>query len=257
MPRFPDRRRLAVVGLAAGAVVTAGVVTAYPGMAVFDPGTPADDVHIGRDDDTASNPLIQPPGVTVPQHMDRADVMFGRDGDDLLVGRRGDDVLLGGAGDDILAGGPDAGTSGRNDVLIGEDGDDIAIWSPGDGNDAVAGEDGVDTLILGVADRSGSSLTLATYGSRRIPRVDVTGRPGAGCAIIPVSLDGAPVDQYLVRYLVNGSPVATIRVKGVEKVYCATGSAGMVLVASPSGAAPTFTAVAESSVPGLVGAILR
>ncbi|MFN8099103.1 MAG: hypothetical protein U0Q21_12545 [Dermatophilaceae bacterium] len=257
MPHLLTPRTLTLAGLAAGAAVAVGVVTAYPGMAVFDPGTPGRDVHIGRDDDNAGNPLIQPPGVSVPQHMDDADVMFGRDGDDLLIGRRGSDTLLGGPGSDILVGGPDGGRSGRNDTLIGEDGDDLAIWSPGDGNDAFAGEDGVDALILGLADRSGPSLGLTAYGPRRIPRVDVTGRTGTSCTIVPVSLDGAPVDQYLIRYLVGGSPIASIRVKNVEKAYCATGSAGKVLVATLAGDAPTFAPVSEASVPGLVGAILR
>ena len=254
MPIRPRPRHLLAAVLTAPGIALA---TAYPGLAVFDPGTPAEDVHVGRDDDNAANPVIQPAGVSVAQHMDNADVMFGRDNDDLLIARRGSDTLLCGTGADILVGGPAGGSSGRNDALIGEDGDDIAIWSPGDGNDAFAGEDGNDVVVLGVAARAGSSLALTAWGQRKIPAVRVAGVTGASCVVVPISLDGAPVDQYLVRYLVAGSPKATLRVKGVESAYCATGSEGKVLMATLAGDAPSFSSVPESSVRGLVGAILR
>jgi hypothetical protein len=59
-----------VVGLAAG---SSGVIL---------PGTEAKNVGIGLDNDNATNPFIQPPGVTAKQHMDNTDVLFGRDNDD-------------------------------------------------------------------------------------------------------------------------------------------------------------------------------
>ena len=57
-----------------------------------DPGTPDKDVHIGKDNDNASNPFIQPPGVAAPQHMNDTDLLFGRGNADLLVGNKGNDV---------------------------------------------------------------------------------------------------------------------------------------------------------------------
>ena len=99
--------------------------------ALIQPGTPARDVTIGLDNDTADNQFIQPPGVP-PAHMNGTDVLFGRDNQDLLIGNRGSDTLLGGSGGDILVGGPDRGPAPGNDVLVGDLGNDIAVWSPGD-----------------------------------------------------------------------------------------------------------------------------
>ena len=53
--RFTGAALLAAVALATSAAAA---------MASVDPGTPDKDVHIGKDNDNASNPFIQPPGVT-------------------------------------------------------------------------------------------------------------------------------------------------------------------------------------------------
>lgn len=88
---------------------------------------------------------------------DGQDVVTGDDGRDWLDGGAGDDTLSGGAGADTLIGG-----TGTN-VMAGGEGDDVLVggtvgwdsdtenyfhWKPGDGNDAVYGSPGRDTLVL-------------------------------------------------------------------------------------------------------------
>ena len=156
----PRSRRLTGAALLAAVALATSAAAA---MASVDPGTPDKDVHIGKDNDNASNPFIQPPGVAAPQHMNDTDLLFGRGNADLLVGNKGNDALLGGPGPDILVGGIDRGRDSGNDVMVADDGDDVEIWSPGDGNDIADGNDGTDTLIVGPVLRP----TAAGSGSTR------------------------------------------------------------------------------------------
>ena len=196
-----------MAGLVATGLV-ATVVVALPPMtyALFEPGTPGDDVHLGFDNDNADNPLIQPPGVSAPQHMSNADVMFGRDGKDLLMGRRGADTLVGGTGSDILAGGPDTpgAPEPENDVVIAETGNDVMIWAPGDGNDALIGDTEVDSVLLGpfVANTQGNPL-LVRYDGRRIPKLAMDDHPEFSCEVVPVPVTEETGTQFLVRFRID------------------------------------------------------
>ena len=241
-------------------VVTAGLVLAglaTSADAVVEPGTPAKDVTVGLDNDNANNPFIQPPGVVARQDMENTDVLFGRDNDDLLIGNLGDDTLLGGDDDDIMVGGPDRGTQPSSDVLVGDEGDDIDIWAPGDGNDAFSGNDGKDTMIFApfVTDASGSLLLTREHG-RKIPHVDIDGQT-ATCTVVPVPDSANLGSQYLVRFNVNNVPVATVRQKDVEKVYCPSPTPGTALLARLDSNNPErFRTVYLDSVRGTVGDIL-
>jgi hemolysin type calcium-binding protein len=68
----------------------------------------------------------------------------------VIDGGPGDDVITGGDGADVLMGGPGSDTviSGRgNDLVLLGTGSDTAVWRPGDGNDTIEGQEGVnDTL---------------------------------------------------------------------------------------------------------------
>ena len=84
----------------------------------------------------------------------------GGSGNDVLVGSFGDDTLSGGAGDDRITGqdgedlilggqGNDTVNGNRgNDIEILGAGDDTALWTPGEGSDAVDGGGGVDQLLF-------------------------------------------------------------------------------------------------------------
>src|SRR3954468_3820256 len=241
-------------------VVTAGILLAglaTSAGAVVEPGTPAKDVTVGLDNDNASNPFIQPPGVTARQDMENTDVLFGRDNDDLLIGNLGSDTLLGGHDDDIMVGGPDRGLQPSSDVLVGDEGDDINVWAPGDGNDAFSGNDGKDTMIFApfVTDASGSLLLTHEHG-RKIPHVDIDGQTTT-CTVVPVPDSANLGSQYLVRFNVNNVPVATVRQKDVEKVYCPSPTPGTALLAKLDSNHPeTFHTVDLDQVRGTVGDIL-
>jgi RTX calcium-binding nonapeptide repeat (4 copies) len=247
-------------GLAAS-VITAGLLVvglAAGSSATLKPGTAAKDVTFGSDNDNAANAFIQPPGVKAPQHMDDTDVLFGRDNDDLLVGNAGADTLLAGADDDILVGGPDKNHSPSSDVLVGETGDDIAIWAPGDGSDAFVGNEDKDTMIFApFVEKPGGSLLITTSYGRKIPHVTIDAQPGYTCTVVPVPESEDLGAQFLVRFNVNGTPVATVRQKDVEKVYCPSPDAGYALVARLTGPDPTtFRTVSLDAIGGTVGAIL-
>ena len=244
----------------AATVVAAGALVAGIGAssnALFEPGTDKKDVTFGRDNDNATNPFIQPPGVTAKQHMDNTDVLFGKANDDLLVGNLGDDTLLGGDDDDILIGGPEKFAPINSDVLIGEYGDDINIWAPGDGSDAFAGQEGKDSMIFApfVLDASGALLITRENG-RKVPHVDIDGQPTFSCTIVPVPESENLGAQFLVRFNVNGNPVVTVRQKDVEKVFCPSPEVGKVQRAKLTDYQPSFVTVRIDRIDGTVGDIL-
>jgi hypothetical protein len=251
----PRSRRLTGAALMAAVVLATGTATA---MAAVEPGTPDKDVHLGLDNDNASNPFIQPPGVVAPQHMNDTDLLFGRDNADLLVGNKGGDTLLGGTGPDILVGGPDRGSDRRDDVLVSDDGDDVAIWSPGDGNDIVDGNAGTDTLIVGpVLTTIGGALRLDTWTlDRAIPKVNLARAANQTCDLVPVPESEHLGVQYLLRLSVEGVLQNTLRLKEMEAVVCPGPYAGTARVADLTAGKPSFSTVPLSAVRGLAGAIV-
>jgi hypothetical protein len=250
----PRSRRFTGAALLTAVALATGAATA---MAAVDPGTPEKDVHLGKDNDNASNPFIQPPGIAAPQHMNDTDLLFGRGNADLLIGNKGDDVLLGGPGPDILVGGVDRGGDSGNDVMVADDGDDVEIWSPGDGNDIADGNDGSDTLIVGpVRKTSGGAIRLDTVSlNRTIPHVDIDGFPRYGCILVPVPATEQLGVQYLLRFTIDGSVMNTLRVKDTERVICPGKDSDKAEVADLTVARPYFTAVPTASISGLAGAI--
>ncbi len=88
----------------------------------------------------------------------------------------------------------------RDDVLVADDGDDVAIWSPGDGNDIVDGNDGTDTLIVGPVLTNSTGLRLDTWTlNRAIPKVDLAGATNQTCELVPVPDSEHLGVQYLLR----------------------------------------------------------
>ena len=63
-------------------------------------------------------------------------------GDDTILGSQGADVFLGGDGADFVFG------DNGNDVAFLGAGDDVFQWDPGDANDTIEGQDGVDKLLF-------------------------------------------------------------------------------------------------------------
>jgi hypothetical protein len=252
----PRSRRLTGAALLAAVVLATGATTA---LAAVEPGTPDKDVHLGADNDNASNPFIQPPGVVAPQHMNDTDLLFGRGNADLLVGNKGGDTLLGGTGPDILVGGPDRGSDRRDDVLVSDDGDDVSVWSPGDGNDIVDGNAGTDTLIVGpVLTTIGGGLRLDTWTlDRAIPKVNLAGATNQVCELVAVPDSEHLGVQYLLRLSLEGGALQnTLRLKEIEAVVCPGRYAGSARVADLTAGKPSFSTMPLSAVRGLAGAIV-
>ena len=63
-------------------------------------------------------------------------------GNDTILGSQGADTFLGGDGDDFMFG------DNGNDLALMGAGDDVFQWDPGDGNDILEGQDGVDKMLF-------------------------------------------------------------------------------------------------------------
>jgi Ca2+-binding RTX toxin-like protein len=74
----------------------------------------------------------------------------GGDGNDQFLGSQGDDLVVGGRSDDV--------------AHLGA-GDDVFVWNPGDGNDIVEGQAGLDTLQFNGAN-VGENINISANGDR-------------------------------------------------------------------------------------------
>ena len=249
-----------ILAAALSTLVGAGTV-----HAAFVGGTSGDDLLFGLDDDTVTNPQIQPAGVTADQSLDKADILQGNAGDDVLVGLGGSDVLLGGAGDDILVGGTEQFATPNSDMMFGDNGNDVALWRGGDGSEAFIGGKGKDALIFGNIDRDASNIpTISSVTGRHaktgLPTADVTNQ-GGFCTVEAVEDPDAGY-QFLIRFFIRatGKLAVTIRTLDVEQVYCTSQAGGEITFADLTVAKPDCTVDALDAVKKLnptVGKIIR
>ena len=213
---------------------------------------------IGRDDDKIENVDIQA-GVLANQFLNRTDVIEGGRGNDVIFGLNGNDVIDGGPGADIILGGPDGGVPPggppNSDIMFGGPGNDVNLWAAGDGSEAFLGGPGLDAIVFGATDRE--AVTDQTTGVRLpkllagvegfpqgIPTADVSGQP-QHCTVERSPLPGF---DYLVRF--RGAAeniIVTVRVGGVEQVFCSSGSGAIAFtdLTSPS---PIFVNVSAQEV---------
>ena len=87
-------------------------------------------------------------------------------GDDTLLGSQGADTILGGDGDDFVFG------DNGNDVALLGAGDDVFQWDPGDGNDTIEGQDGID-LMLFFGSNASENINIVANGGRALFLRDV------------------------------------------------------------------------------------
>jgi Ca2+-binding RTX toxin-like protein len=115
----------------------------------------------------------------------------GGDGDDTLAGGAGAETFRGGDGDDT-----DDGNGGADLGLMG-DGDDTFVWDPGDGSDAIEGQDGFDRMVFNGA-AGAEQFDLSANGKRlRFFRVQGT-----------ITMDTAGVERVDVNAL-GGADLVT------------------------------------------------
>jgi hypothetical protein len=151
-------------------------------------------------------------------------------------GGKNNDTLLGGDGGDFLIGGP------GNDFLDGNRGDDLALmgegndtfhWDPGDANDTIEGQDGLDTL-----DFNGANIA---------ERIDISangGRVRFSRDIANVTMDLDDVEGIVFHALAAWTwTVDDLAGTDVEKVDAD-------LAAQAGGATPRPTVVVNGRQPG-------
>jgi hypothetical protein len=263
------RVQMIVLTALAAVVVSALFVSvgtpARPADAALEEGTFRADVLIGNDDDNMANPVIQPATELVNQSLDNSDILTGSGGNDVLIGLQGADTLLGGLGNDILVGGPEGGsTFPKTDLQFGDGGDDVALWAPGDGNDAFVGGTGKDALVFGVTDRQAGVPTLTGVARgfpQGIPTANVSGQNGF-CSLERVTSSTGLGYEWLVRFRnkATGAFIVTVRVSGVEQVYCTSQTAAAITFADLTAAEPQFVEVSTAQVRVLneiVGGMIR
>ncbi len=241
------------------------VVTVH---AAFIRGNDGSNVLIGRDDDNTENETIQPPDFPFPdfanQSLNNADVINGRGGNDIVIGLLGNDVLSGGRGWDITIGGTEQGTQPNSDIIFGNRGNDVNIWAPGDGSDAYIGGPGRDALIFGVIDRDPtnnvpilSPVSSGPHETTGLPTANVSGA-GGFCTLERVD-DPDFGFPFLVRFFVRatGDIAVTIRVNGVEQVFCTSEAGGAITFANLEDDDPQFVEVSLEEVGQLNGTVAQ
>jgi hypothetical protein len=184
----------------------------------------------------------------------------------------GNDVIDGGPGQDIILGGPDGGAAPggppNSDIMFGGPDNDVNLWAPGDGSEAFIGGLGLDAIVFGTTDRealpdpvTGVRLPTLKFGvagfPQGIPTADVSGQP-QHCTIEPSPLPGY---DYLIRFRgPTGNIIVTVRVGGVEQVFCSSKDGAGIAFADLTLPSPEFVDVSQSEVETLnllVGAMIR
>ena len=252
-------------------VALLGVGPAHSTEAALLDGGKGPQLLIGRDDDNINNAGIQA-GAAANQSLDRTDVIEGGPGNDVIFGLSGNDVIDAGPGQDIILGGPDGlpapGGPPNSDIMFGGPGDDVNLWAPGDGSEAFIGGPGLDALVFGATDREAvadqaTNVRLPTlrFGvpgfPQGIPTADVSGLP-QHCTVEASPLPGY---DYLVRFRgPTENIIVTMRVKGVEQVFCSSKDGAGIAFADLTLPSPVFVDVSQPEVETLnplVAAMIR
>jgi len=239
---------------------------AHPTQAAVVDGGKGPQLLIGRDDDNILNADIQA-GAAADQSLGRTDIIEGGQGNDVIFGMNGNDVIDGGQGSDIILGGPDGGAAPggppNSDIMFGGQGDDVNLWAPGDGSEAFLGGPGLVAIVFGATDRETTGIRLPTlkFGvagfPQGIPTADVSGLP-QHCTVEPSRLPGF---DYLVRFRgPTDNIIVTVRVGGVEQVFCPSKDGAGIAFADLTSPSPVFVDVSQPEVEALnplVAAMIR
>jgi Ca2+-binding RTX toxin-like protein len=108
-------------------------------------------ISAGDGDDTIA-------ATTLPAAVSRL-TLDGGAGNDRLFGSQGADVMIGGDGDDFLFG------DNGNDLALMGAGHDVFQWDPGDGNDTLEGQDGIDKMLF-FGSNASETINVVANGGR-------------------------------------------------------------------------------------------
>jgi Ca2+-binding RTX toxin-like protein len=143
-------------------------------------------------------------------------------GEDTLLGSQGDDILLGGDEDDFVF-----GDNGNDSALLGGGGD-VFQWNPGDGNDTLEGQDGVDTMLFFGANIA-ENINIVPNGGRVLFTRDVSN----------VVIDMDDVESVEFRALGGADNVTVADLSGTDVTQAGLDLRGPV--GGGDGAADTIT----------------
>jgi hypothetical protein len=227
---------------------------------------------IGLDDDRQDNVELQA-GAATNQSLNRTDILIGGAANDVMFGLNGNDVMDGGPGRDIILGGPDGGTPPggppNSDIMFGGSGNDVNLWAPGDGSEAFIGGSGLrDALVFGATDRettadpeTGFLLPTLLFGIPGFPQGIPTANVSGVTSFCTIEASPLPEYEFLVRFLgVAGNLVVTVRVSGVEQVFCSGQGGGAITFADLTVPYPSFVVISHQEVTQLnwlVGKMIR
>lgn len=226
---------------------------------------------IGSDDDNITNVKVQA-DATADQSLNRTDIIDGGTGNDVMFGLNGDDLIDGGPNVDIILGGPDGGAAPggppNSDLMFGGPGNDVNLWAPGDGSEAFIGGPGVDAIIFGGTDRNadpdpktGVRLPTLTFGVGGFPQGIPTANVSGLSQHCTVERAGPTRFDWLVRFrAAAGTIIVTVRLSGVEQVFCPSEEGAGIAFADLTLATPVFLDVSQDEVEilnPLVGAMVR
>jgi Ca2+-binding RTX toxin-like protein len=275
MTHVQSLSRFGISALSAALVAALAVVgpgLARPSQAAFIDGDKQPQLLIAADDDRQDNVAVQA-GAAANQSLNRTDVLEGGAGNDVMYGLNGNDVMDGGPGDDIILGGPDGGPAPggppNSDIMFGGPDNDVNLWAPGDGSEAFIGGPGLDAIVFGATDRetvadpkTGVRLPVLLPGvagfPQGIPTADVSGLANF-CTLEASPLPGY---DYLIRFRGRAANniIVTVRVKGVEQVFCTDQAGNAIAFANLTDPSPAFVPVSQAEVEALnpvVGAMIR
>ena len=227
---------------------------------------------IGSDDDRQDNAALQA-GAATNQSLNRTDIIIGGSANDVMFGLNGNDFMDGRAGRDIILGGPDGGTPPggppNSDIMFGGPDNDVNLWAPGDGSEVFIGGSGSrDALVFGATDRettadpeTGFLLPTLLLGVSAFPQGIPTANVSGVTSFCTIEASPLPEYEFLVRFLgVAGNLIVTLRVSGVEQVFCSGQGGGAITFADLTDPYPSFVVVSHQEVSQLnflVGKMIR
>jgi hypothetical protein len=145
-------------------------------------------------------------------------------GDDTILGSQGADTLLGGADHDFVF-----GDNGNDTAFLGS-GDDTFEWDPGDGNDAIEGEAGTDTLQF-FGSGASENINIAANGGRVLFTRDIAN----------VTMDLNDVERINYSALGGTDNIVVNDLSGTDVTQVNVDLAGTPGGSSGDGAADTVT----------------
>jgi Ca2+-binding RTX toxin-like protein len=160
---------------------------------------------------------------TLPAGVSRL-TLDGGAGNDRIFGSQGADVIFGGDGDDFVF-----GDNGNDTAFLGA-GDDVFQWDPGDGNDTIEGQDGLDEMLFNGSNAS-ENINIIANGGRALFLRDVAN----------VTMDMNDVEQITFNALGGADNIVVGDLTGTDIDSIAIDLAGPVDANAGDGAVDTVT----------------